>query len=107
MLFELKIFTEPLVLFLLLLLIGMHAAAIFTKGKVSKIIAYVNIGLHLLLFIPMLNAKFHIEEAVLTYLISFFFYTLISLVEYKAAQKRAERESAVTLSEDEVKEADV
>lgn len=102
---EFKLFTEPLVLLLLLLLIGMHAAAIFTKGNVSKIIQYVNIGLHLLLFVPMINAKFHIEEAVLVYLISFFAYTLISAFAYKreqaAAERREEQSEAQTLSDTE------
>lgn len=93
MLFELKIFTEPLVLLFLAVLIGMHAAAIFTDGRISAILGYVNIGLHLLLFIPMLDAKFHIEESVLAYLISFFAYTLLSLVEYKMREKKAHTET--------------
>ena len=94
MISELKLFNAPLVLLLLAVLIAMHAAAVFTKGKISVIIGYVNIGLHLLLFVPMLNAKFHIEEAVLVYLISFFAYTLLSLAEYETAKKKAAAEAA-------------
>ena len=94
MIFELKLFNAPLVLLLLAVLIAMHAAAVFTKGKISVIIGYVNIGLHLLLFVPMLNAKFHIEEAVLVYLISLFAYTLLSLAEYETAKKKAAAEAA-------------
>jgi hypothetical protein len=99
MLFELKIFTEPLVLLFLAVLIGMHAAAVFTDGRISAILGYVNIGLHLLLFIPMLDAKFHIEEAVLAYLISFFAYTLLSLVEYKMREKKAQSASVPEASD--------
>ena len=88
MLFELKLFSTPAVLLLLLLAIGLHAASVFTNGKISQIIGYVNIALHLVLFVPMLSAKFHIEEAVLVYLISFFAYTLISVIRYRADERR-------------------
>ena len=88
MLFELKLFSTPAVLLLLLLAIGLHAASVFTGGKTSHIIGYVNIALHLVLFVPMLSAKFHIEEAVLVYLISFFAYTLISVIRYRADERR-------------------
>ena len=88
MLFELKLFSTPAVLLLLLLAIGLHAASVFTNGKISQIIGYVNIALHLVLFVPMLGAKFHIEEAVLVYLISFFAYTLISVIRYRADERR-------------------
>ena len=111
MLLELKIFTEPAVLLSLIVLIGMHAAAVFTKGRISEILGYVNIGLHLLLFIPMLDAKFHIEEAVLVYLISFFAYTLLSVIEYRAQEKRAAQsasaETEAAEPSDGVKEGEV
>ena len=88
MLLELKLFSHPVVLLLLLVVIGLHGAAVLAKGTMSKVIGYVNIALHLLMFIPMLGAKFHIEEAVLVYLISFFAYTLISVVRYRADERR-------------------
>ena len=53
MLFELKLFSTPAVLLLLLLAIGLHAASVFTNGKISQIIGYVNIALHLVLFVVL------------------------------------------------------
>ena len=94
MLFELKLFSTPAVLLLLLVVIGLHGAAVLAKGTMSKVIGYVNIALHLLMFIPMLGAKFHIEEAVLVYLISFFAYTIISCICYKVQVKRASAEAS-------------
>ena len=86
--FELKMFSTPTVFFPLLVLIAFHAISVYAKGKVAKAFGIVNIGLHLLMFVPMLDAHFYIEEAVLVYLVSFFAYTVLALLAYKREEKR-------------------
>ena len=90
-----KLFSTPIVLLLLFVLLAMHFASLITKNKISKKINYVNIGLHILMFIPMLNCNFNIEEAVLVYMISVFGYTLMSVLVYKRNVKKAEKISDI------------
>ena len=80
-----KLFETPIVLLFLAVLVVLHFVSLITKGKIAKISNYVNIFLHIVLFIPMLMNKFSIEEAVLVYMISFFIYTLFALIIYRAS----------------------
>ena len=78
-----KLLQTPVVLLFLLLLILLHIVSLVARGKTAKIINFVNIFLHIALFIPMLNSRFSIEEAVLVYMISIFFYTLFAVIGYR------------------------
>ena len=93
--FEVKMFSTPTVFLPLLVLIALHAVSVFAKGNVAKVFGFVNIGLHILMFIPMLNAHFYIEEAVLVYLVSFLAYTFLAVISYRRAAKRAEKMAAL------------
>ena len=48
----------------LLLFIALHFASAFTKGILSKVLSYVNIGLHIIFIIPMMTFGIPIEEGV-------------------------------------------
>ena len=86
-----KLFSTPVVLLFLALLILLHFVSLVARGKMAKILNFVNIFLHIALFIPLLDNKFSIEEAVLVYMISLFAYTLFAVLLYRRAVKRSER----------------
>lgn len=86
---------NPIVLISLGVLIALHVASVVLRGTWAKLIAYLNIALHVGLMFVLLYLKLKIEEAVLVYLISVFAYTLASTVTYKVRERAAKRESAV------------
>ncbi len=90
-----KLFQTPIVLLFLLLLILLHIVSLVARGKTAKIINFVNIFLHIALFIPMLNNRFEIEEAVLVYMISIFFYTLFAVIGYRRQCRRERKIEAM------------
>lgn len=83
-----KFFTTPVVLIFLCVLILLHAISVVTKGTIAKTTNYVNIILHIAMFVLMLNNKFDIDEAVLVYMISLFMYTFFAVTAYRVAQRR-------------------
>ena len=82
------LFKTSSVMLLLAIAIIMHVIAVFAKEKCAKIFSYVNIGLHIYMIVPLLTNHFEIKEAVLVYMISFFIYTLLSLLEYRRKEKK-------------------
>ena len=84
---------NPIVLISLGVLIALHVASILLRGIAAKLIAYLNIALHVGLMFVLLYLKLKIEEAVLVYLISVFAYTLAATVTYKVRERAAKRES--------------
>jgi len=63
-------------------------------GKLSKILNFVNIGLHILLMIPMMLAGFEIGTAVVLYMVSVFVYSLVSFVSYAIEKRRCARKES-------------
>lgn len=83
-----QLWSSPLVFCSLIFLIGMHAAAVFLPEKIGKILQYVNILLHILYLAPLLYAHIPMDEAVLSYMISVFFYTVFFAVRRKCDLRR-------------------
>ncbi len=71
---------SPVILIGLIAFITIHIVSELVSDFIAKILTYVNIGLHTLLIIPMLNRGISIEEAVLVYMISLFAYTLTGAI---------------------------
>lgn len=63
-------YTIPYVLAVFLLMLLLHIVALIFHDPVGKILAYVNIGLHIAFLFLLLLAKIPPEEAVLLYMIS-------------------------------------
>ena len=62
----------PTLLLGLLLFILLHIASAIVRGKLSKLLNYVNLALHIIFLIPMMTLGLTIEDAVLMYMISVF-----------------------------------
>ena len=90
-----KLFETPAVLLFLAVLVILHFVSLVARGKTATIFSYVNIFLHILLFVPMLANKFSIEEAVLVYMISFFMYTLFGVIDHRISVRKKEKINAV------------
>ncbi len=67
----------------------LHIATQLIDGVPAKILAFVNIALHILLFVPLILDAVPIEEAVLLYAVSVFFYTAASYVRHLIAVRNA------------------
>ena len=67
----------------------LHIATQIIDGILAKILAFVNIALHISLFIPLILDAVPIEEAVLAYTASAFFYTAASYVRHLIATRNA------------------
>ncbi|MBQ8583482.1 MAG: hypothetical protein IJ488_02600 [Clostridia bacterium] len=89
------IFTSPAVIIISALIIILDIAKEFTDGILGKILAVVNICLHISLIFPLMLVKAPIAEAVLVYMCSTFVYTasylLFSVVFSKEAERGGER----------------
>ena len=83
------LFSTPQVMLILALMIVLHFLSIISRGTKSRILTGVNICLHIVAIIPLINFHFEMEEAVLVYMISLFFFTLLSLIVYKRREARA------------------
>ena len=85
-----KIFSAPAALAALGVCIILHVAAVCIPERASRILNYVNIGLHVVLVAVLAISGLTIEESVLAYLISLFVYTSASAIRYKLdAQRKA------------------
>ncbi|MBO5102019.1 MAG: hypothetical protein J6C39_05745 [Clostridia bacterium] len=89
------IFTSPAVIIMSALIIILDIAKEFADGILGKILAVVNICLHISLIFPLMLVKAPIAEAVLVYMCSTFVYTashlLFSVVFGKEAKREEER----------------
>ena len=77
------IFESPVSLALLCTLILLHVVTAIFNGKISKILGYVNIALHIIMILTLLYDGVPIDEAALLYMISVFVYTLARLLRSK------------------------
>ena len=75
----------------LVLLIGMHAPAVFCGKKISLIFSVVNICLHIVYLFVLVAEHFGIEESVLLYMISIFSYTVMFTARYLYEKRKAEK----------------
>ena len=82
------IFKSALSLISLGVLCGMHIASRLATGILSKILAVVNICLHIVLLFVLMVENIPIEESVLCYMISVFVYTLTFFVTHTLFSKR-------------------
>lgn len=89
------LFSCPVVLALLALLIALHIVGAFVKEPFARALNYFNIGLHLLMLAPLILYKFTIEEAVLVYMISVFAYTAVGFLKFNIAGRLAKKEEGV------------
>lgn len=85
------IFKSAITLILLGVIAAVHIASIFVGGIISKILAVVNIGLHIGLFIVLMCEKIPIGEAVLCYMTSVFIYVASFFLSHTLSERRAER----------------
>ena len=93
----------PTLLLGLLLFILLHIASAIVRGKLSKLLNYVNLALHIIFLIPMMTLGLTIEDAVLMYMISVFVYTLSQALVYRrrgAPQDSAEKADSIPLEDD-------
>lgn len=77
------IFESPVSLALFCALILLHIVTAIFNGKISKILRYVNIALHIIMILTLLYDGVPIDEAALLYMISVFVYTLTRLLRSK------------------------
>ena len=90
-----KLLSSPIVLLALGICIVLHILVALLQKKAAQILSYVNIALHIVLVMLLALSSIPIEEAVLTYLISLFAYTLSAAIVNRsraAKLKRAEEE---------------
>lgn len=90
-----QLFTHIPVILSLVLLILIHASAVFIKNKAGTVISFVGIGLHIAALPLLLYYKLSIEDSVLFYMISVFSYTLISVIYFYLGEKKACSENDV------------
>ncbi len=86
------IFTSPAVIIISALIIILDIAKEFVGGILGKILAVVNICLHISLIFPLMLAGAPIGEAVLVYMCSTFVYTASHLLSTVIFRERAKRE---------------
>ena len=88
------LFSTPIVLAALALILALHALVAVLPELASKILSYVNIGLHIVLIFPLIYYKFSFEEAVLVYMISLTFNTFLAFLRYRLSVRRRARNIA-------------
>lgn len=86
--------TLLLVLLILAVFTVLHLLAAFTRDKLSLILSFVNIGLHIVAIILFMMLKLSIAEATLAYLISLFIYTMIHFIPYLISSIKEGREAS-------------
>jgi hypothetical protein len=94
----------PAVLISLSVLIVLHVLSMALRGTAARLIAYLNIALHVCLLFVLSYLKLKIEEAVLVYLISVFAYTVAATVMYKLSVRFAASEPSSDEGSEEVAE---
>ena len=75
-------------------IILLHALATLTKGNVSKLLAYVNIFLHICLFFGLMILKAKLEILAISFMFSLFVYLLFSFAAYRFSTKRKREEDS-------------
>ena len=89
-----KLLSSPLPLIALGVCIILHILSALLPKKAASILAYVNIGLHIVLVLLSAFAALPIEEAVLLYLISLFVYTHTAAISNRCRLARVKSAEA-------------
>ena len=74
------IFQSTYALIITVVVISLHIVTAFSKSLPFKILNYVNIGLHIALFLTLILENVPIDEAVMVYMLSVFVYLAARLV---------------------------
>ena len=82
-------YTLPYILAPLLLMLILHVVAVFLRDPIGKILAYVNIGLHIIFVFLLILGKVPLEESVLLFMISVSVYLFAGAFD---ARRRTARE---------------
>ena len=77
------VFFELPVLLALLAIVALHITSLLVKSIYGKIALYINITLHIDLFILLIFLGASMGEIALAFMISVFVYTLAALIVYK------------------------
>ncbi len=86
------IFQSVTVMIMLSTAVVLHITAQLCHGIVAKILAIVNICLHIGLIFPLVFGEIPISEAVLCYMFSVFVYTAMFFVRHMISRPTAEGE---------------
>ena len=75
---------------------ALHALSVFLRGITARILSYVNIGLHIALFVLLFLLEAELTELVLVFLATLFVRTLLEYLRRKTAKKdsAADKEEA-------------
>ena len=86
------IFESVAALIIIFVILLLDVAKELVAGTLAKILAVVNIALHIVLIFPLMQAAVPMSEAVLVYMCSTFVYTLSFFVRHSIEERRARRE---------------
>lgn len=75
-----QIFAHPLPLALFVLFAALHFIPPLFSKSLCKILRYVNIGLHIILYLVLMLCRIPLDEVVLLLLVSLLLYVLSSLL---------------------------
>ena len=81
----------PFIITALILIATLHIGSAITVGKISKILSYVNIGLHIAAILLFLIADFRLEATALFVMSSILFYLLTNIVYKYIKEHRREK----------------
>ena len=74
------IFKTPIALALICVMLIIHVLSSILRDRISKILNYVNLCLHILLILPLILGGVPIDEAVMLYMLSVLVYTLTRFI---------------------------
>ena len=97
-----QIFLNPLAYIGYLSVVAMHFASPALPCRAEKILKYVNLALHVLLYFVMMLCRIPLEEVVLLYLLSLLLYLLSALLFHKMKREEESGEKSVAEKEGDV-----
>lgn len=74
------------------LIISAHAGSVFLREKIAKILGYINICLHIVLFFELLALRASIEFLALMLMLSLLVYLSLSFAYYNIKGKEKEKD---------------
>ena len=88
-----QILSNPLPLVLYVILLAAHFLPLLFFEKLGKILRYINIALHIVLFALLLWTSVPMEETALLYLLSLLTYLFSALAQERILHKTSEKEA--------------
>ena len=88
-------YTSPWACVIIALILALHPISVFIKSIVSKICIYVNIGLHMALFLFLFFIGAEISELAVMFLGSLAVYISLSFLSSYLESKKSDREGEV------------